>query len=62
MKHETKEKRKVAIYARVSTLDKQDFERQINDLTHVITIQDKYDKDDIERRSEKFTDYIKVAA
>lgn len=60
MKHETKEKRKVAIYARVSTLDKQDFERQINDLTHVITIQDKYDKDDIEVFSEKVSGYKKV--
>lgn len=49
---------KVAIYARVSTLDKQDYNRQINDCTNVILSQG-YTQDDIEPFAEKISGYKK---
>ena len=38
---------KVALYVRVSTIDKQDFNRQISDLRKVVT-DEGYNKDDLE--------------
>lgn len=49
---------KVVIYARVSTEDKQDYERQISDLTRVILI-DGYQENQIEIFAEKVSGYKK---
>lgn len=49
---------KAAIYARVSTADKQNYERQISDLTPII-IKDGYSKDDIEIFGENISGYKK---
>lgn len=49
---------KVAIYARVSTVDKQDFQRQVNDCTAVI-ISEGYSLDDIVPFAEKISGYKK---
>jgi site-specific DNA recombinase len=49
---------KVAIYARVSTLDKQDYKRQLNDCTTTILSQG-YTQDDIEPFAEKISGYKK---
>ncbi len=51
-------KNKVAIYARVSTSDKQDFSRQINELTDIIT-SDGYSKTDIDVYAESLSGYNK---
>jgi len=48
--------KKVAIYARVSTSDKQDFKRQIEDLSELI-IKDGYRQQDIEVYSESISGY-----
>ncbi len=47
---------KVAIYARVSTIDKQDYKRQISDLKSIIS-QHKYSESDIEIFAEKISGY-----
>jgi DNA invertase Pin-like site-specific DNA recombinase len=49
---------KVAIYARVSTVDKQDYQRQVNDCTAVI-LSEGYSSDDIEIFAEKISGYKK---
>jgi site-specific DNA recombinase len=50
--------KKVALFARVSTQDHQDYERQISDLKRVI-IQDGYDENQIEEFTEKVSGYSK---
>jgi DNA invertase Pin-like site-specific DNA recombinase len=49
---------KVAIYARVSTVDKQDYQRQVNDCTKAI-LNEGYSEDDIDTFSEKISGYKK---
>jgi DNA invertase Pin-like site-specific DNA recombinase len=51
---------KVAIYARVSTQDKQEYDRQVNDLTKVITEYEGYLASSIEIFAEKISGYKKV--
>jgi DNA invertase Pin-like site-specific DNA recombinase len=50
--------KKVALFARVSTLDNQEYDRQITDLTKVI-LTDGYTKDQIEIFAEKVSGYKK---
>lgn len=48
---------KIAIYVRVSTVDKQDYQRQISDC--LTAIGDKYTKDNIDIYGEKISGYVK---
>jgi site-specific DNA recombinase len=50
--------KKVAILARVSTRDKQDYQRQISDMTRVI-VSEGYSSDDIDVYAEKISGYSK---